>query len=123
MRLRSRDVIALVLLVVVLASYLGYLGFGEIAMIHTARAMASVGLGFGALAFLVIRGGHRHGRLGRVEGGAAVAAVVLYSVTVGLAETAAAELLLAAFILCLVLVIALDLVHHDGTRHDVELRR
>ncbi|GAA2807026.1 hypothetical protein [Kribbella solani] len=123
MRLRGRDVVALILLGSVLATYSGYLGYGEIAMIHTARAMASVGLILGGIAFVVIRGGHRPGRLGRAEGGAAVVAVVLYAVTVGLAETSAAELLLAAFLLCLILVFALDLLDSSGTRHELELHR
>ena len=52
-----------------------------------------------------------------------VVAVLLYFVTVALAETAAAELLLAAFVFCLVLVFALDLLDHGGTRHDVESHR
>ncbi|MDX3005039.1 hypothetical protein PWY87_25405 [Kribbella solani] len=57
MRLRGRDVVALILLGSVLATYSGYLGYGEIAMIHTARAMASIGLILGGIAFVVIRGG------------------------------------------------------------------
>ncbi|HEY3560631.1 MAG TPA: hypothetical protein VGL05_24365 [Kribbella sp.] len=117
MRLRARDVVALVLLAAVVIPYLGYLGYGEIAMIHTARAMASLSLMLGAIAFCVIRGGHRPAQVGRAEAGAAAFAVLLYFVTVALAETVAAELLLAAFILCLVLVIALDLLDHGTESH------
>ncbi|MFG1913148.1 hypothetical protein [Kribbella sp. NPDC048928] len=55
-------------------------------------------------------------RLGRAEGGSAVLALVLYVLSVALAETAAAELLLAGFICSLLLVFALDLLERDGPR-------
>lgn len=123
MRLRVRDIVALVLLAAVVVPYLGYLGYGEIAMIHTARAMATVSLVFGGIAFWVIRGGHRPAPPGRAEIWVVALTALLYFVTVALAETAAAELLLAAFVFCLVLVFALDLLDHGGTRHDAESRR
>ena len=75
--------------------------------------MASTGFFLGALAFWVIRGGGRPVRLGRAEGGSAALALVLYVLSVALAETGAAELLLAAFICSLMLVFALDLLERD----------
>jgi hypothetical protein len=122
MRLRIRDVLALLLLGAVLVPYVGYLVDGDMPLIHDPRAMASTGFFLGGLAFWVIRGGQRTTRLGRVEGGAAVLALVLYIVTIAFAATGTAELLLAAFVCSLMLVLAIDLLDRGGPRHDAELR-
>ncbi|NIK59169.1 hypothetical protein [Kribbella shirazensis] len=109
MRLRVRDVFALLLLVAVLVPYVGYLVDGEMPLIENAQAMASTGLLLGGLAFWVIRGGQQTWRLGKAEAGAAGLTLVLYILTIALATTSAAELLLAAFICSLLLVFTLDL--------------
>jgi hypothetical protein len=123
MRLRVRDILALVLLLAVLVPYGGYLVDSDVPLIDDPRAMASTGLFLGGIAFWVIRGGHRATRLGRVEGGAAGLAVVLYVLTIALAATGAVELLLAAFMCSLLLVIALDLLDRGSPRHDAAVRR
>ncbi|NUR97996.1 MAG: hypothetical protein HOV67_22420 [Kribbellaceae bacterium] len=117
MRLRIRDLVALLLLAAVLAPYAGYLLNSDVPLIENAREMASTGLLFGGLAFWVIRTGHRPARLGKAEAGSAALAVVLYVLTIALAATAASELLLAAFMLSLMLVFALDLLEHDTAPH------
>jgi hypothetical protein len=116
MRLRARDVIALVLVAAAVVPYVGYLIEGEMPLISSTREMASTGIFFGALAFWIIRGGNRPGRLGRIEAGLAVLAVTLYVVTIALAATAAADLLLAAFMLAVVVVFAVDLLDQSGTQ-------
>jgi peptidoglycan/LPS O-acetylase OafA/YrhL len=123
MRLRFRDLLALLLLVAVLVPYVGYLVNGEMPLISEPRAMASTGFFLGGLAFWVIRGGQRPARLGPVETGAAVLALVLYILTIALAATGGAELLLAAFMGSLLLVLALDLLDRGSPRHDAEVRR
>lgn len=118
MRLRLRDVVAMLLVVAVLVPYVGYLVNGEMPLIDDSSAMASTGLVLGVLAFTVIRGGGRATRLGRVETGSAGLAVALYVLTIALSSTTAAELLLAAFICSLMLVFALDLLDRGGPGHD-----
>jgi hypothetical protein len=122
-KLRARDVLALLLLVAVLVPYVGYLVNGEMPLIGNSSAMASTGLLLGVLAFWVIRGGGRPARLGRVEAGSAGLAVVLYVLTIALSETSAVELLLAAFICSLMLLFALDLLDRGGTRPDTTPHR
>jgi hypothetical protein len=122
MRLRGRDIVAMLLVVAVLVPYVGYLVNGRMPLIDNSRAMASTGLLFGVLAFAIIRGGGRQPRLGRVEGGAAELAVVLYVLAIALSQTAAGELLLAAFVLCLMTVFALDLFDRGSPGHDITPR-
>jgi len=116
MRLRARDVIALMLVAAAVVPYVGYLIEGEMPLISSTREMASTGIFFGALAFWIIRGGNRPGRLGRIEAGLAVLAATVYVVTIALAATAAADLLLAAFMLAVVVVFAVDFLDHSGTQ-------
>ncbi|MGW5191801.1 hypothetical protein ACWEOO_21335 [Kribbella sp. NPDC004138] len=123
MRLRVRDILAVVLLLAVLVPYVGYLVDSDVPLIDDPRAMASTGLFLGGLAFWVIRGGQRTTRLGRVEAGAAGLALVLYVLTIALAATGGVELLLAAFMCSLLLVLALDLLDRGSPRHDAVVRR
>jgi peptidoglycan/LPS O-acetylase OafA/YrhL len=109
-RLRLRDAVAGLLLLAVLVPYVGYLVNGEMPLIDNPRAMASTGFLLGGAAFWVVRSGVRPARLGRVEGVAAALALVLYVFAIALAATAAAEVLLAAFICSLILVFALDVL-------------
>ena len=118
MRLRARDVIALVLVAAAVVPYAGYLIRGDVPLISSTREMASTGIFFGALAFWIIRGGNRPGRLGRIEAGLAVLAVALYVVTIALSATAAADLLLTALMLSIVVVFAVDLLDtHEPAGH------
>src|SRR5215510_3701347 len=115
MKLRVRDLIALLLVVAAAIPYGGYLLGGGMPLITNLREMASTGLFLGLLAFWIIRGGHRPGRLGWTEAGLALLSVTLYVVTIALSETGAAELLLAAFMLSVVVVFAVDLLDRSGT--------
>lgn len=104
----------MLLVVAVLVPYVGYLLNGDVPLIDDARQMASTGLLLGGVAFWVIRSGHRPLPLGKIEAGSAALAVLLYILTIALSTTAASELLLAAFMLSLMLVLALDLAEHDS---------
>ncbi|MER7251376.1 hypothetical protein [Kribbella sp. NPDC000426] len=123
MTLRARDVVAMLLVVAVLVPYVGYLMNGQMPLIEDSSAMASTGLVLGGLAFWVIRGGGRPTRPGRAEAGSAALAIVLYILAIALSGTAAAELLLAAFVCSLLLVFALDLLDRGGPHHDTTLHR
>lgn len=107
----------MLLVAAVAVPYIGYVIKGEMPLIEDSRGMAATGLFFGALAFWVIRGGNRPDRLGWFEGGVAVLAVILCVVTAALAETAAAEIPLAAFMWSILLVFAVDLRHRGSRRH------
>ncbi len=117
MRLKSRDFIAVILVAAVAVPYLGYLFRGEMPFIQDARGMAATGVVLGAAAFLVLRSGDRFDRLGKAETGIAAGSLVLGLVALALAETAAAELLLALFMASILVVLAVELMDHAGALH------
>lgn len=117
MRLKTRDLIATLLVLAVAIPYIGYLVRGEMPFIQDPRGMSATGLVLGAAAFLVIRSGDKTDRLGKMEIGLAVASLVLGLVALVFAETAAAELLLALFMVSIVVVLAVELMDHAGVLH------
>jgi hypothetical protein len=70
--------------------------------------MSATGLVLGVVAFLVLRTGGMLDRLGKIEMGLAVVSLVLGVVALALAETAAAEVLLALFIVSILVVWAVE---------------
>jgi hypothetical protein len=114
MRLRTRDLIATLLVLAVGVPYIGYLINGEMPFIEDPRGMAGVGLLLGTAAFLVMRAGDAFDRLGKTETGLAVLALALGVAALALAETAAAEVLLAVFMGSILLVWGVELLHHAG---------
>ncbi|TDO46583.1 hypothetical protein EV651_12665 [Kribbella sp. VKM Ac-2571] len=117
MRLKARDLVATLLVAAVMVPYVGYLLNGEMPFLKDPRGMSALGLLLGAVAFWVIRGSNDRGRIGRMEAGVAMLSAVLGIVAVGLAETAAAEVLLAVFMGSILVVLAIELIDHAGLLH------
>ncbi|MCX2950312.1 hypothetical protein [Lentzea sp. NEAU-D7] len=114
MRLGVKDVVATVLVALIAIPYIGYLVNGEMPFVKDPRGMAAVGLVLGVAAFLVVRWGDALDRVGMAETGLAVLVLALGVVTLFLAETAAAEVLLAVFMGSILLMLAVELVDHAG---------
>ncbi len=116
MRLTLRDAIATLLVAVVAVGYVGYLIQGEIPFVKDPRGMAAVGLILGTAAFLVARTrrSEAHDRVTSAETYMGVAALVIGVVALILAEIAAAETLLAIFMIAIVAVWAVQMLHHAG---------
>lgn len=116
-KLTLRDLIATLLVLAIAIPYIGYLVNGEMPFIQDPRGMSAVGLLLGAAAFLVLRTGDEYDRAGKVESGVALVALVLGLVALALAETAAAEVLLAVFMGSILVVWAMELLDHSGVVH------
>jgi hypothetical protein len=114
MRLRARDLIATILVAAIGIPYVGYLINGEMPFIKDPRGMSALGLILGIVAFLVMRSGDAFDRLGIVEAGLATLSLALGVVALVLAETAAAEVLLAIFMVSILVVWAVELMDHAG---------
>jgi len=76
------------------------------------RGMSATGLVLGVVAYLVIRKDDLFDRVGKAETALAAVSLVLGLVALGLAETAAAEVLLAVFMGSILVVWAVELTDH-----------
>lgn len=114
MRLRFKDLIATILFAAIAVPYAGYLINGEMPFIKDPRGMAATGLVLGAVAYLVMRRDDLFDRVGKAETTLAGAALILGIVALALAETAAAEVLLAVFMGSILIVWAVELMDHAG---------
>jgi hypothetical protein len=114
MRLKIRDLVATILVAAIAVPYIGYLINGEMPFIKDPRGMSATGLVLGVAAYLVLRRGDLFDRVGKAETGLAVLALVLGMVALALAETAAAEVLLAVFMGSILIVWAVELLDHAG---------
>ena len=117
MRLTMRDLVATVLVLAIGIPYVGYLIQGEMPFIKDPRGMSALGLVLGAAAFLTFRGTNEHDRVGTTQAVLAGLAAVLGIVTLVLAETAAAEVLLAVFMGSILVVWAFEVADHAGWVH------
>lgn len=117
MRLTLRDFVATVLVAAIGIPYVGYLVNGEMPFIKDPRGMSAVGLILGAAAFLVLRTGNAHDRMGTVETGATIVSLALGLVALVFAEAGAAEVLLAVFMGSIAVVWLLELADHAGLVH------
>lgn len=117
MRLQVRDLVATALVLAIAVPYVGYLVNGSMPYIEDARGMAAVGLLLGALAFVVMRSGDELDRAGKVEAAIALVSLGLGLVALAFAETAAAEVLLAVFVVSVLVVWAVEMVDHAGVTH------
>ncbi len=117
MKLTFRDAIASLLVVGIAVPYVGYLVNDEMPFIQDARGMAAVGLVLGSIAFLVLQSGNADDRVGAGEGVAAIVSMGLGLAALLLAETAAAEVLLAVFMGSILLVYAFEVADHAGLVH------
>ena len=114
MRLRFKDLIATILFAAIAVPYAGYLINGEMPFIKDPRGMAATGLVLGAVAYLVMRRDDLFDRVGKAETTLAGAALILGIVALALAETAAAEVLLAVLMASILIVWAVELMDHAG---------
>ena len=80
-------------------------------------AWTAVGLVLGSIAFLVLQSGNADDRVGAGEGVAAIVSMGLGLAALLLAETAAAEVLLAVFMGSILLVYAFEVADHAGLVH------
>jgi uncharacterized membrane protein YfcA len=117
MKLTFRDAIASALIVAIAVPYVGYLVNDEMPFIEDARGMSAVGLVLGSIAFLVLQSGNADDRVGAGEGVAAIVSMSLGLAALLLAETAAAEVLLAVFMGSILLVYAFEVADHAGLVH------
>ena len=114
MKLKFKDLLATILLAAIAVPYVGYLINGEMPFIKDPRGMSATGLVLGVAAFLVMRQNDLFDRVGKAETGLAAVSLVLGLVALGLAETAAAEVLLAVFMGSILVVWAIELMDHAG---------
>jgi hypothetical protein len=112
MRLKVKDLIGSILFAAIAVPYVGYLINGEMPFIKDPRGMSATGLVLGTVAFLVIRRDDLFDRVGKAETALAAVSLVLGLVALGLAETAAAEVLLAVFMGSILVVWAVELMDH-----------
>lgn len=114
MKLKIRDLVATILVAAIAVPYIGYLVRGEMPFVQDARGMAGVGLVLGAVAYLVLGSGERSDVAGKVELTLAVVSLALGVAALAFAETAAAAVLLAAFMGSILVVWLAQLVDHAG---------
>jgi lysylphosphatidylglycerol synthetase-like protein (DUF2156 family) len=117
MKLTLRDLVATLLVLAIAVPYIGYLMNGSMPYIEDPRGMSAVGLLLGAVAFLVMRSGDELDRAGKAEAGMALVSLVLGLVALAFAETAAAEALLAVFMISVLVVWAVEMIDHAGVTH------
>lgn len=117
MKLTLRDLVATLLVLAIAVPYIGYLMNGSMPYIEDPRGMSAVGLLLGAVAFLVMRSGDELDRAGKAEAGMALVSLVLGLVALAFAETAAAEALLAVFMVSILVVWAVEMIDHAGVTH------
>jgi hypothetical protein len=114
MRLKTRDLIATLLVIAIAIPYIGYLVRGEMPFIQDPRGMSATGLILGAAAYVAFMTGDRRDPIGVTELGLAGVSLALGLAALIFAEAAAAELLLAMFMVSIALVWAVEMVDHAG---------
>ena len=113
-----KDLIATVLVAVIGAAYIGYLVDADVPLVEDARGMSGIGLVLGIAAYLVLRLGDETDRLGMTEIAVALISLTLGVIALALAETAAAEVLLAVFMGSIGVVWLMEVADHVGVlRH------
>jgi hypothetical protein len=122
MRLKMKDLLATILFAAIAVPYVGYLINGEMPFIKDPRSMSAAGLVLGVAASLVMRRDDLFDRVGKAETALAVASLAVGVVALALAETAAAEVLLAVFMGSILIVWAVELLDHTGILRRTGLR-
>lgn len=110
-RLKVWDALATLAVLAIAVPYIGYLWHGSMPFIHDPRGMVGTGLVLGVVAFAAAL---RATPAGRIEFGMAVATLVLGIVALALAETFAAEVLLAVFMGAILATWAAETLHNAG---------
>ena len=114
MKLKAKDLFASAVVAAVVVPYVGYLVNGEMPFIEDPRGMAAVGLVLGFAAYLVLWTGDERDTTDNVELWLAGVSMALGLAVLVLAETAAAEILLAVFMGSILVVWAVKLADHAG---------
>jgi membrane-bound ClpP family serine protease len=114
MKLKLKDLLATILFAAIAVPYVGYLINGEMPFIKDPPGTAATGLVLATVAFLVMRRDDLFDRIGKAETTLAALSLVLGLVALALAETAAAEVLLAVFMGSILVVWAVELMDHAG---------
>jgi hypothetical protein len=114
MKLTIRDLFATVVVAAVGVPYIGYLVNGEMPFVKDPRGMSAIGLLLGAVAFLILRGADKPGRVGRVKWSVWILSLVLGVVAFVFAEAAASETLLALFMGSILLAWSVEMTDHSG---------
>ena len=114
MKLKMKDLVATLLVVAIAVPYVGYLVDGDMPFVEDVRGMSAVGLVLGLAAFLGFEIGEPRDTTDKVEVGLMLAVLTMGVVTFALAETAAAEVLLAVFMGAILVAWAVKLADHAG---------
>ena len=117
MSFKAKDWVATLLVAAIAVPYIGYLVRGEMPFIEDARGMSATGLVLGIAAYLVMSRGDSHDLVGKMQIALAMAGLALGIAALVFAETAAAELLLALFMLSIAEVWFVEMVDHSGVNH------
>jgi hypothetical protein len=112
MKLQVKDLVGTLLVLAIAVPYVGYLINGEMPFVQDPRGMAAVGLVLGAAAFLVLEKDEQRDKADTVERGLAVVSAALGVLALVLAETGAAEVLLAVFMGSILVVWAVKVMDH-----------
>lgn len=114
MRLKVKDLVATALVAAIAVPYVGYVVAGEMPFVQDPRGMSAVGLVLALAAYVVLQRGDPIDKVDKVETGLAGLSLGLGVLTLALAETAAAEVLLAIFMGSILVVWAVKLADHIG---------
>lgn len=113
-RLTVRDHVATALVAVVIVPYLVHLAWDEAPLLQEPRGLAGLGLVLGFSAFVIIRGADILDWTGLAEVGLALASLALGLAALVLSGTTAAEALLAAFMVSILVVWSVEILDHAG---------
>lgn len=114
MKLKMKDLAATVVVTAIAVPYVGYLVNGEMPFVKDPRGMSAIGLLLGLVAFAVLELGDTRKGIDLAEMTLAAGSVTLGVIALVLAETAAAEVLLAIFMGSILVVWAVKLADHIG---------
>lgn len=114
MKLKAKDLVATVLVAAIAVPYVGYLTNGEMPFVEDPRGMSAIALILGFAAYVVVERGDTIDTADKAETGLALVSLTLGLVALALAETAAAEVLLAVFMGSILAVWAVKLADHAG---------
>ena len=117
MKLKTRDFVSAALIALIAVPYIGYLIEGEMPLIEDARGMSAVGLIFGTVAYLLLSSGDPRDKADNLEDALALGSFVLGFIAFALAETGAAEILLAVFMVSILVAWGFKLMDHAGVLH------
>lgn len=112
MRINRRDVISTLFVVLIAVPYVGYLVTGSMPFVEDPRGMSAIGLVLGVAAFLVADRGAATIQRRTIERVLGVVSLAVGVAALVLAETAAAEALLAVFMVTISVVWAAQMFDH-----------